>query len=60
MDVGASSSTVNVKQAAETFVLKKAMEVSSDMMSTLMASVEQNSPPTNNPPHLGQTIDVKA
>lgn len=59
MEVGASG-TASVKQAAETLVLKKAMEASSDMMSTLMSSVEQNAPKTNNPPHLGQSIDVKA
>ncbi len=59
MEVGASSSA-SVKQTTETFVLKKSMEASSDMMSTLMASVEQNAPKTNNPPHLGQNVDVKA
>jgi hypothetical protein len=59
MEIGSSTST-NVKQAAETFVLKKAMAVSSATMQTLMASVEQSAPKTNNPAHLGQNVDVKA
>jgi hypothetical protein len=59
MEIGANASS-NVKQATETFVLKKAMEVSSDTMQTLMASVEQSAPKTNNPAHLGQNVDVKA
>jgi hypothetical protein len=59
MEIGATAST-NVKQAAETFVLKKAMESAGDMMQTLMTSVEQNAPATVNPPHLGQNVDVKA
>lgn len=59
MEIG-NSSLRDVKQASETFALKKALEASSDMVSTIVASIEQNTPATVNPAHLGQHVDVKA
>ena len=50
--------TVRTQQAAQIAVLKKAMELQGQgALQLLMAATQQGS---NNPPHLGQNIDVQA
>jgi hypothetical protein len=50
--------TVRTQQAAQLAVLKKAMELQGQgALQLLMAATQQG---YNNPPHLGQNIDVQA
>lgn len=44
-------------ESASLLVLKKAIEVQAETVQLLLQGLPQSA---NNPPHLGQTIDVKA
>lgn len=61
MDGISAASAQNIKQTTETFVLKKAMEVAGDSVLSLVGAAVSASPnQTNNPPNLGNRIDVRA
>lgn len=60
MDALSSVSAKDVKQAAETFVLKKSMEVASNTVLSLVGAATASAPQqTNNPPNLGNQVDVR-
>ncbi|MDC7715476.1 YjfB family protein [Vogesella sp. LYT5W] len=50
-----------VAQAAQILMLKKTMEIGESAALALLATATDNTAPQgNNPPHLGQRIDVRA
>ena len=58
MDVSAVASN-DVKQAAQTFVLKKTMEVAAQSTLSLINDAVSAAPVSNNPPNLGNSVDVR-
>lgn len=55
--LSAAMSPVEVKDAANTLVLKKAMDIQAQNAMQLLEALPQVS---NNPPNLGNSVDVKA
>jgi Putative motility protein len=55
--LSAAMSPVEVKDAANTMVLKKAMDIQAQNAMQLLEALPQVS---NNPPNLGNSVDVKA
>ena len=61
MEAVSAAADNQVAQAAQILMLKKTMKIGESAALALLATATDNAAPQgNNPPHLGQRIDVRA